>query len=187
MNSYEEKSRSLTCINLWAGPGAGKSTTAAGLFYLMKNNKVSVELVSEYAKDLVWSKRHNVLPEQDYLFAKQHHMVRRLAGQVDFAITDSPLPLGLVYIDKDFPATFKPFCLEVFQGYGNINIRLNRVKPYHKVGRNQSQEEAEELDIQIARFMEENAIPVHMIVDGDIDAPLIIFNKLRDTGIITLS
>jgi len=37
-------------INLFAGPGAGKSTTAAGLFAEMKRANVDVELVTEYVK-----------------------------------------------------------------------------------------------------------------------------------------
>jgi hypothetical protein len=43
----------MKVINLWAGPGAGKSTTAAGLF-LMKLTGRRVELVTEYAKEVVY-------------------------------------------------------------------------------------------------------------------------------------
>ena len=41
-------------INLLGAPGAGKSTAAAGLFYRMKKEFLSVELVTEYAKDLIY-------------------------------------------------------------------------------------------------------------------------------------
>lgn len=41
----------LKVISLWAGPGAGKSTTAAALFNLMKRERFEVELVTEVAKD----------------------------------------------------------------------------------------------------------------------------------------
>lgn len=40
-------------INLIGGPGSGKSTTAAGLFFRMKSMGVRCELVTEYAKELV--------------------------------------------------------------------------------------------------------------------------------------
>ena len=44
----------MKVINLFAGPGTGKSTTAAGLFYKMKSKGYMVELVTEFAKDLVY-------------------------------------------------------------------------------------------------------------------------------------
>jgi ATP:corrinoid adenosyltransferase len=54
----------MKVINLWAGPGAGKSTTASGLFYLMKTADMQVELVTEYAKDMTWEGRHEVLQDR---------------------------------------------------------------------------------------------------------------------------
>ncbi len=39
---------------MFGGPGTGKSTSAAGLFFKMKLAQMEVELVTEYAKDLVW-------------------------------------------------------------------------------------------------------------------------------------
>lgn len=43
-----------TVINLIGSPGTGKSTIAAELFARMKWLGFDVELVSEYAKELVW-------------------------------------------------------------------------------------------------------------------------------------
>jgi hypothetical protein len=41
-------------VNLYAGPGAGKSTGAAYIFAKLKMAGVDCEYVSEYAKDRVW-------------------------------------------------------------------------------------------------------------------------------------
>ncbi len=41
-------------INMFAGPGAGKSTLAAGTFFRLKCLGVNAEIAPEYAKDLVW-------------------------------------------------------------------------------------------------------------------------------------
>ena len=41
-------------VNLYAGPGAGKSTGAAYIFAKLKTAGVDCEYVSEYAKDRVW-------------------------------------------------------------------------------------------------------------------------------------
>lgn len=172
---------------MWAGPGSGKSTTSAGLFYLMKHAKINCELVSEYAKDLTWSGRHQMFVDQDYIFAKQHHKIRRLAGQAKYAIIDSPLAMQLVYTPKSFPASFTQFAMDVFNSYNNVNIFVNRVKPYTAIGRNQTEEEARLLDKEIHDFITEKGIAVDLYVDGDADAPEKIFNFLVDTGIIHLA
>jgi adenylate kinase family enzyme len=62
----------MKVINLFGGPGSGKSTLAAGLFERMKIQGLSVELVTEYAKDMVWERRGNILDDQLYILAKQH-------------------------------------------------------------------------------------------------------------------
>ena len=41
-------------VNFFAGPGAGKSSMAAGLFAELKFRGVNCELATEYAKDKVW-------------------------------------------------------------------------------------------------------------------------------------
>ena len=48
-------------INLYGGPGCGKSTVSSGLFYKMKSEGYCVEYVSEYAKDLTYEERYNIL------------------------------------------------------------------------------------------------------------------------------
>lgn len=60
-------------INIYGGPGIGKSTIAAGLFNLMNvtyEGFTSVELVTEYAKDLIWENRLTTLQNQFYIDAK---------------------------------------------------------------------------------------------------------------------
>jgi adenylylsulfate kinase-like enzyme len=43
----------LHVINLFGGPGTGKSTLAAALFTDLKMKGINAELVTEFAKDLV--------------------------------------------------------------------------------------------------------------------------------------
>ena len=68
----------MVVINLWGAPGSGKSTTAAGLFFLMKINKYKVELVTEYAKDLVWNGHEAMFGNQISIFAEQNWRIHRL-------------------------------------------------------------------------------------------------------------
>lgn len=135
-----------TIINLAAGPGAGKSTCAADLFALMKWNKFNVELITEGAKERVWEEHHSIMRDQLALFAEQNRRQNRLLGKVDYVITDSPLLLTIAYQPKDYYSNFEPFVREVWNSYDNINFMLNRTKSYVKIGRNQTEEQAKDLD-----------------------------------------
>ena len=76
----------MRVINLFGGPGAGKSTTAAGLFFFMKSDSSfdkSVELVTEFAKDLTYAERFKELQgdNQLYITSKQHSKLHRIEDQ----------------------------------------------------------------------------------------------------------
>ena len=161
----------LKVLNIWGGPGVGKSTTAAGLFYEMKKAKLNVELVTEYAKDAVWERRYDLLDDQIYIFAKQHRRITRLNGHgIDWVITDSPLPLGLIYMREDMPAkSFPSTVMEVFSTYKNYNFLLQRHWEYNPVGRNQKDvEEAKVFDAKVVKLFETWKMPVQVITGGEV-------------------
>jgi len=90
----------MLVINIFGGPGVGKSTLAAEVFAHFKKNKLNIELVTEYAKDLVWEERNNILKDQLYILAKQNRRLERLRNKgIDVVVTDSPLLLGKIYFD----------------------------------------------------------------------------------------
>jgi hypothetical protein len=118
----------MKVINLWAGPGAGKSTTAAGLFFLMKLTGRRVELVTEYAKEVVYDQDPTRIKNQLLILAKQDERLRRLQGQVDYVITDSPLPATWVYAKPPFQDPwFHKTVNAVFRTYDNFNILVSRL------------------------------------------------------------
>lgn len=131
-------------VNLFAGPGAGKSTLAAGLFSNLKLAGVRAELVTEYAKDLVWRENLKDLDNQLYVFAKQHHRVFKLLNKVEVVVTDSPLKLSLFY-GEDTTGTFKALVAEEVDSMDNLDVWVERVKPYEATGRLQSEREAREI------------------------------------------
>lgn len=156
----------MKVINIFGGPGAGKSTTAADVFQKMKKMRLEVELVTEYAKDMTWEGRKNVLTDQLYVLAKQNRRLERLKNHsVDWVVSDSPLVLGLIYQTPKYFHTFPSFLLEVFNSYENINILLSRDFEYNPVGRNQTATEALEIDAMLHRTLEENGIPYHMVTN----------------------
>lgn len=126
-------------VNFFAGPGAGKSTSAAGLFFLMKSRGYRVELVTEYAKDLTYEESHGLMGNQLALLGEQDRRLRRLVGKVDFVITDSPLLLSLAYAGGDFALPwFETAVRGAFDCYDNLNVVVRAVKPYQPFGRRQS-------------------------------------------------
>lgn len=168
-------------INLFAGPGAGKSTMAMYLSAMMKTMGLNVEYVTEYAKDLTWEKRFDILADQLYVLAKQNRKLNRLEGQVDYVVTDSPLLLSEHYRTPDYlPKSFQPMIFELWEMYDNENFFIHRVKPYKQVGRTQSEEEAKEIDGQIRKMLIDHAIPFKTIV-GDSEGPSAI---LRNMGLL---
>lgn len=156
----------LKVVNIFGGPGTGKSTTAAFLFHELKCAGKNVELVTEYAKDMVWEGRSNVLTDQLYMAAKQNRRLGRLVNSgLDLAITDSPLILGALYAPEGYFPSFEPFLVEVFNSYDNYNIYLQRQVTYNPLGRNQTLEEAVEIDIANLRLLQKHGIKIHMSVD----------------------
>lgn len=167
----------LKVINLYAGPGAGKSTTAAGLFFMMKSQGYKVELVTEYAKEKVYDGHFGCLSDQMYIFGKQQRRQKKLIGQVDYIITDSPLLLSILY-NKELSETFNTLVLETYNSYENINFFINRVKEYKKYGREQTEDEARELDQTLYKLLSKYDVQYN-IVDGNITAPKMIMELIK--------
>lgn len=151
-------------VNLYAGPGAGKSTGAAYIFSKLKMAGIDSEYVSEYAKDRVWQGDQFVLQHcQLYVTGKQCLKVARLLGKVDVIVTDSPIAIGAMYTDEK---PYQDVCLYEAKKYKNtFNIFINRQKKYNPNGRNQTFEEAKAIDQKILNFLDSNNIG-YVIADG---------------------
>lgn len=157
----------MNVINFFAGPGAGKSTMAAALFVEMKNRGEKVELVTEYAKDMVYENRSNILDDQLYVLAKQSRRLSRLKGVVDWVVTDSPLLLTLVYNQSS--GLIDQLAVKLFREYDNCNFFLERVKPYMKYGRGQTEDEAREIDREVRGVLSATRTP-HTNIPGELES-----------------
>lgn len=142
----------MKVVNFYGGPGTGKSTVAASVFAELKWRGYNVELVTEFAKDLVWEKRFHTLEDQIYIFGKQFHKIHRLIDQVEFVITDSPLLLSLYY-GSALSKEFKDLVYSEYKKLDNIDIFLKREKEYNPKGRMQTLEEAKEIDKNLINLL----------------------------------
>lgn len=157
---------SALVVNLLAGPGAGKSTMAAEIFAGFKWRGVNAELITEFAKELVWEDRLSALANQLYVFGEQYQRLYRLADKVDVIVTDSPLILSSIYKPPHLGKEFDSLVLNTFNSFSNVNYFLNRTKPYCEAGRLQTEKQASEKDCEILQYLETNRIP-YSIIPGD--------------------
>ena len=154
-------------INLTGAPGAGKSTGAAKLFYELKTLGINCELVSEFAKDKTWEHNATALNCQEYIFGKQSYRLKRCRDEVDVIITDSPLPLTIIYThDELIKKPLTDLVMAIYNSYDNINFFINRVKPYNPKGRNQTAEESDALSAEIKHLYQQLNIP-YTEINGD--------------------
>jgi nicotinamide riboside kinase len=168
----------MKVINLFGISCSGKSTAAAGLFYEMKKMQLNVELVTEYARDLVYENRFDILSgDQIYIFAKQQRRISRLLNhKVDWVITDSPIPLSLLYLKPDVLSDhFPKLVMEVFNQYTNYNFLLHRNFAFNSVGRiPENIEESKAYDEKLTNVLSTYNIPVTTVLGGEIAAEKII-------------
>lgn len=153
-----------TVVNLYGGPGTGKSTSAAYLVYLMKANGLNVELVREYVKDWAWEGRKFNAYDQLYFMGKQLRKESMLYGKVDAIVTDSPVMLGVYYAKRFSPpsvaegvraATLAYYRQAAEDGHNHVHIFLRRTKVYNPLGRYQTEQEATDIDVDLLDFMPE--------------------------------
>lgn len=147
-------------VNLLGSPGTGKSTMAARIFSELKFQGIDAELVSEFAKELVWEERNQTFKDEVYLFAKQNHRLFRVNGKVDVLVTDRPVILSMVYsrLYGTGSKAFDELIMEETNRYRNMNILLNRTKKYNPNGRNQTEEESNTIADKIKEILFERNV-----------------------------
>lgn len=162
---------STIVINLFGAPSAGKSTGAAYIFSRLKMIGINAEYITEFAKDMVWGNNIEALDDQAYVFGNQSYRLSRCNGKVDVIITDSPLPLSILYKNKDgrFTSNFDKAVMDSFNYYNNVNYYITRVKPYNPVGRLQTESEAEYISNEVLSLLNRNNIP-YISVTGTQDS-----------------
>lgn len=156
----------MILVNFGGGPGSGKSTSASHAFAELKNEGVRVELVGEEAKEIIYDGSMPMLENQVLILGRQWQRIARLIkADVDIAISDSPLAQTMLYIqDKPYKDEMTALVRKLETMVPRtLNVFIRRVKPYSKLGRYQTEQEAMALD-QPARALIQ---PIWMEIDGN--------------------
>lgn len=153
--------RKTIVVNLFAGPGAGKTTCAWEIAAELKKAGRIVEYVSEVAKEYVWAERFDMLDgtvaHQKQLFDEQNARIQRLIGKVDIIVTDCPVLLYLVYL-KEPSLVFEKDVFEKFSAQNNFNIFIRRGKEFETAGRIHTLSQSTEIDEKVIQLLQEHNI-----------------------------
>ena len=161
-------------VNLIGGPGAGKSTMASLLFAKMKMAGISCEYVTEYAKDMVWENRYNILNDQLYILSKQYRRLKRINGAVDVIITDSPIVNNIYYntkitdsMDKISNRLINDLVFELCDKFDNYYYLIERNHIYEQKGRYQTEEESNVVSNEIQQMLDSFDVDYVKLVSGE--------------------
>jgi len=155
-------------INLFAGPGVGKSILSSMLFVKLKMKQVPCEQAPEFVKDKVYEESKKTMENQIYIFGKQQHKLFRLQNKVSVIVTDAPLPISLVY-DETKSVNLKNIIMEEFNRFNNLNIYIKRNEDieFERYGRSQDLDQARAIDNKVLNMLSENNIEYHTITGID--------------------
>lgn len=146
-------------ISLWAGPGSGKSCTAAGLYFELSKLGYDVELVREFIKEeMVYKGLRPDSFDQMWIFGNQMHREEKSLRHNKIIVTDSPLLLSVVYATmNDSPSVNSMIesAAEFEAKYPSLNIFLSRQGiPYKSNGRYQSNmDDAVLIDLKVQMLL----------------------------------
>lgn len=155
----------MLVVNLFGAPGAGKSTGAALIFSYLKMGGVNVELVTEFAKDLAWENNTEALSDQVYILGQQAHRVTRCLNKADVIVTDSPLPLGILYNKNErISQSLANLTMDIFNQNDNLCYFVERSKPYKTEGRMQTEAESDKIASDVQELLDKYQIPYKKVL-----------------------
>ena len=163
-------------INLFGGPGIGKSSIAAGITYKLKKKHISCNNPYEFPKRLAWDKNIPAISDQLYVFANQHRGIAECYGKVDYIVIDSPILFSTIYhryYTKGYPAEFykqpfHDFVIDLHNQYDSVNILLERTieGSHNEKERYQDLEESVAIDTLCKQVLDDIGAPYHTIKVG---------------------
>lgn len=137
-------------VDLYSGPGVGKSVLMSRLYTALKLAGIHAEMVPEYAKELTYTGELKNTTQSE-IATEQLRRQSILQGHVQVAITDSGVPLSLAYCTEQEKRELSGFIRDGMAGWNSVNVLLHRdvLDSYEPGGRNQTPEEAHHIHHQV--------------------------------------
>lgn len=156
MKRFEGREGGALVVNLFGGPGSGKSTVAARLFSELKRRGVEAACPEEHAKLAIWSGRPWLLDQQVIMIGKIWETLTNLRDKVSVIIVDSPVLLCSVYADGREPRPFHDLVLDLHRRTPRLNLVVARPsdEAYDPSNRREDAPQAIALDARILTLLE---------------------------------
>ena len=170
-------------VNVFGGPGSGKSTMAYAVAAELKARGYTAECVGEVVKDCIYDAARGdqeaarlldgSVESQEELYRRQSARERRLDGLVQFVVADSPSILGLAYLsgdaDEDRAARLASLAQDEFDARESVNVIVAREGAYDPRARIHGEDEAVRLDADV-RALVDRATSGRYVIVGHGDA-----------------
>lgn len=158
-------------INIYGGPGSGKSTCAAYIFSQLKMHNVNVELITEQTKVEAYKQNTEFFENQFYIDGCASYQIKQLFGNVDVIITDSPLRMNYLYALEHNKPKLAEAILEDLEQYKNCteNFFIKRPDNFQQEGRVHSEEESKKIDKSIKNMLNKQHINFIEIENTELD------------------
>jgi len=154
----------MIVINIFGGPGVGKTVQSMLLTAQLKIKGFNACLVPEYARELVYENKIDILQnDQLHVFEEQSRRLNIRYGKVDIAVCECPILLNIAYnkIYNSADQNFNELVLETHnnKNYKNFNYILQRETLYKNEGRYQNENGAKNVDNVILEIINDLNIP----------------------------
>jgi nicotinamide riboside kinase len=138
-------------VNIFGGPGTGKSTLAAAIFCALKQRHIETACPEECAKLAIWSNQSWILDHQPIILGRTWETIYTLLDKVDVIIVDSPILLCSVYARDREPMCFHQMVGDIHKRTHRINLLIKRDTQigYSTNGRRETEREARLVDERI--------------------------------------
>jgi adenylate kinase family enzyme len=156
-------------INLFGGPGIGKTTTAARIFVQLKMLGIETANPEEHAKLAIWKGRPDLLDQQLVILGQSWETLHALADKVEAVVMDSPLLLCSVYAgDRERPH-FHATVVDFHRRMPRLNLLLTRAegRAYSTTGRREDADTARSIDGRIRAALDAHQEPFTELPSGE--------------------
>lgn len=159
-------------ICLFAGPGAGKSTTAHWIVWRLKSLGINVDMSREWIKRWAYAKRPmDRLTDQVIVMGRQVEEEMEALATGCLVVTDSPILLQAAYAEHKQDIE-RAVIIErgLQEKYPTLNIFIDRYqRGFNQSGRWESCSEAVQKDAAILSLLNDAGLPYVMVRHDDYD------------------
>ncbi|NMA83114.1 MAG: AAA family ATPase [Epulopiscium sp.] len=149
-------------INLFGGPGSGKTTCALEITSELRKRRIEAEFVGEVAKELIYDGKEKLLDgsfvNELSILTEKFRRINRMYGQVDAIVTDAPIKQSIIYA-KEGLNTLQMITNSLSQKFNNLNLFVERGnREYQNRGRIHSYEESLKIDLELKKYLKSNRV-----------------------------